>query len=395
MKNIIISKELRAGPNNNALVIGAAGSGKSYSYVLPNILNATGSYVINDPGGYLYETTGKHLKAKGYAVYVINLININESERYNPFSHIKDDDGIITLVQIILEHTESPYHIVSGSDSLKKAEQYLLGACIGHLLNECLPEDGTFENVLKLLNCGKNEQEHEKSILDILFSDYPESMSTHWYNEYKKERKGMEEAVCASCINRLKIFYNGSVKRFTETSDFDFASIDCEKTAVFCITPRFDTPHNIFAHLLYRQIYDDIVYKRLHKNTPDAGDKKESIPVHFILDEFERFGRFNNLNGILREASEHDISFSLVIQAFEQLKAVYEDWLQIVNRCEIKVITGHTTELTTSVLDIPTGFFRFLQRDECILLVEGKTPEIIKKNNPEKHPAYKLFFNNN
>ena len=39
--------------NNNVLVVGAAGSGKTRSIVIPNILQATGSYVICDPKGSL------------------------------------------------------------------------------------------------------------------------------------------------------------------------------------------------------------------------------------------------------------------------------------------------------------------------------------------------------
>ena len=35
--------------NNNVLVVGAAGSGKTRSIVSPNILQASGSYVITDP----------------------------------------------------------------------------------------------------------------------------------------------------------------------------------------------------------------------------------------------------------------------------------------------------------------------------------------------------------
>lgn len=37
--------------NNNVLVVGAAGSGKTRSIVSPNILQASGSYVITDPKG--------------------------------------------------------------------------------------------------------------------------------------------------------------------------------------------------------------------------------------------------------------------------------------------------------------------------------------------------------
>ena len=40
--------------NNNVIVVGASGAGKTRGIVSPNILCATGSYIISDPKGNLY-----------------------------------------------------------------------------------------------------------------------------------------------------------------------------------------------------------------------------------------------------------------------------------------------------------------------------------------------------
>ena len=45
--------------NNNVLVVGTAGSGKTRSIVTPNLLQATGSYIVSDPKGNLYNKYGK------------------------------------------------------------------------------------------------------------------------------------------------------------------------------------------------------------------------------------------------------------------------------------------------------------------------------------------------
>lgn len=39
--------------NNNVLVVGTSGAGKTRSIVIPNLLQASGNYVISDPKGYL------------------------------------------------------------------------------------------------------------------------------------------------------------------------------------------------------------------------------------------------------------------------------------------------------------------------------------------------------
>lgn len=68
------------GKNLNVCVIGGGGMGKTYNYVLPNILQANTSYVITDRDGYLLNKTGKFLKEQGYIVKVLNL---NDTEVCN------------------------------------------------------------------------------------------------------------------------------------------------------------------------------------------------------------------------------------------------------------------------------------------------------------------------
>ena len=54
--------------NNNVMVVGGPGSGKTRGVVIPNILQAEGSYVISDPKGNLCDTYGPYLEEKGYEI---------------------------------------------------------------------------------------------------------------------------------------------------------------------------------------------------------------------------------------------------------------------------------------------------------------------------------------
>ncbi len=45
---------IETGLNNNVLAVGASGAGKTRGYVIPNLLEAAGSYMISDPKGNLY-----------------------------------------------------------------------------------------------------------------------------------------------------------------------------------------------------------------------------------------------------------------------------------------------------------------------------------------------------
>ena len=53
-ENLSVSDISKEG-NDNVLIIGGSGAGKSYCYIGPNVMQADGSYVILDPAGELYE----------------------------------------------------------------------------------------------------------------------------------------------------------------------------------------------------------------------------------------------------------------------------------------------------------------------------------------------------
>ena len=60
--------------NNNTLILGGSGSGKTRGYVMPNILQAHSSYIVTDPKGEILEKAGYFLsEIKGYKIRVLNL----------------------------------------------------------------------------------------------------------------------------------------------------------------------------------------------------------------------------------------------------------------------------------------------------------------------------------
>lgn len=72
--------------NLNILVCGGSGAGKTRFYAKPNVMNAHCSYVCLDPKGELLRDTGNLLKAKGYDIKVIDLINMEKATATTPLS---------------------------------------------------------------------------------------------------------------------------------------------------------------------------------------------------------------------------------------------------------------------------------------------------------------------
>ena len=93
----------QTGLNNNDLIIGPSGAGKTRGYVKPNILQCSGSMVITDTKGALCSDVGTVLEQEGYKVMEINLADCALSPYgYNPLAYIRQDRDGHYLEQDIL-----------------------------------------------------------------------------------------------------------------------------------------------------------------------------------------------------------------------------------------------------------------------------------------------------
>ena len=111
-KNTLLSKNVAVDngklSNMNLLILGGSGSYKSTSIVIPNLLLASMTNVVLDIKGELLRKTGNYLKEKHIAVKVLNLINPEESDRWNPFVYIRDEVGLVKLITNLQESVKPP-----------------------------------------------------------------------------------------------------------------------------------------------------------------------------------------------------------------------------------------------------------------------------------------------
>ena len=112
----------------NVLVIGGSGAAKTRSYVLPNILEANTNYVITDPKMEVLTATGGYLKSQGYDVRVLNLVNLEQSDGYNPFRYIRDEKDALRLVNNLIQATTPK----NSHESDPFSDQGRNGAAAGH-----------------------------------------------------------------------------------------------------------------------------------------------------------------------------------------------------------------------------------------------------------------------
>lgn len=274
--------------NNNILVIGGSGTGKSRFMIKPNMLQANSSFVITDPSGELLESHGAFLKEKGYDVRVFNLSQMEHSNCYNPFHYIRNEEGVLTMINALIKNT-TPKGSSSNDPFWEKAETALIQAICFFLIAECEPEEQNFSSVMKLLRCvdAGEGAENKKSVLDILMDELrekdPENIALRSYAVFKSAGGGKTaQSILISCQTRLQMFNLKAISNLTNTDNIDLGSIGDKPTALFCVTKVEDNTFNFLVALLYTQLFETL-YDHAKKDC-----KGLRLPVHvrFLLDEF-------------------------------------------------------------------------------------------------------------
>ena len=196
-ENKILTRNVRLGLDThkhrrslNVLVIGGSGAAKTRSYVKPNILEANTNYVVTDPKQEVLTATGGWLKQNGYEIRVLNLVNLEQSDGYNPFRYLRDEKDALKLVNNLIQAT-TPKGSHESDPFWTKAETALLQAIILMLFQEAPEYEQNFSMVMRVLEYAEVKEEDEEYIspLDLLFQAIeqvrPDSVAVRQYKVFK------------------------------------------------------------------------------------------------------------------------------------------------------------------------------------------------------------------
>ena len=253
--------------NNNILVVGGSGSGKTRFMIKPNLLQANCSFVITDPKGEILESEGEMLKKHGYKIKVFNLTDMKHSNSYNPFEYIRDDLGVLMMINCLIKNTNNGQK--GGDPFWEKSETALLQALVFYLKdNPDIPKDfKNFTNVMKLLQAADvNENDsNAQSPLDKLFAKVeaqdPNSLAVKQYKTFKMGAGKTLKSILISCGVRLTVFNLPEIEDLTMNDDLNLASIGDEKTALFVVIPAADDTYNFLVSMMYSQLFETLYYR--------------------------------------------------------------------------------------------------------------------------------------
>ncbi len=99
------SHDQRTETNNNVLVIGGPGTGKTRYFVKPNLMQLNANYFITDPKGTLIHDMGWVLEDAGYEIRTFDTINFDRSLHFNPIEYIKGEADTLRFVECLIRNT--------------------------------------------------------------------------------------------------------------------------------------------------------------------------------------------------------------------------------------------------------------------------------------------------
>ena len=326
-----------------------AGAGKTFYEVKPNLMQMNTSFITTDPKGEILRSEGDLLRKNGYNVKVINLLEMNRSDCYNPFVYIREESDIVKLVTNLMKNT-TPKGSTPSDPFWEHAEGMFLQALFYYVWLEERPERRNFSSVLKLMAEAEVAEQGKPSKLDLrmtfLAETSPLKESHPAVKQYRKCMRGAGDTVRSIIISansRLATLENPQVLRLLSKDDLNLAELGIgvngdgkTKTAVFCVIPDSDKSYNFVIGLLYTQIFQELYYQADFK----CGGR---LPVHvtFMLDEFCNVALPDDFCSLLSTMRSREISSVMIIQNLAQIKALFKDtWETIPGNSDTLVYLG-------------------------------------------------------
>lgn len=333
--------------NVNVLVIGGSGAGKTRAYAKPNLMQCNCSYIVADPKGELLRAVGGLLIQENYEVKVLNLVEMVQSDGYNPFSYLKTDTDALKLITNLIRNT-TPKNASQNDPFWEKAEIALLTAFVVYLMHEAREQDQNFSTVMYLIENAavKEEDENYQSPVDILFQELelhdPNHIAVRYYKVFKQSAGKTAKSILVSAAVRLAAFNLPDLAYITDQDDLDFASLGERKRAIFAVIPDNDASFNFLVGMLYMQAFQALYYHADH-----AYQGRLPIHVHVIMDEFANVALPDDFERILATMRSREISVSIIIQNMAQLKAMFKDsWENITGNCDTLLYLGGNEQST-------------------------------------------------
>lgn len=398
--NIVFTKHIAAntdswqtGMNNNILVLGCSGSGKTRNHLKPNLMQCQGSYIVLDTKGSLYDEMGAYLALQGYKVDQLDFTTMGGTCGYDPLHQVRIENGKPNQQDIIaIASAICPKEAQQSDPFWGLAAANYLSSYIAYVF-EALPErEWSMASVIKLFESGTGKIQH-------LFND----LAMHNPDSYAASLFSRSKATCGAekmhssilgiiAANLLPFGFKGALDSYANPNRIDFSSFGREKRALFVTVDDIDHSLEGLTSLFIEQAFTRLC----NSADRDYTEHRLPIPVRFILDDFANLN-IPHIDDMLAVIRSREISATIICQTVSQLEARYGTAAanSIIGNCDRQLLLAVQDEATAryfslrankpafALLETPANTWWYFER--------GKRGKQDGAYQLDQHPEYPFY----
>lgn len=334
----------------HSLIIGATGSGKTQCVVFPQVhslAKARESMIITDPKGEIYEKSSVMLREMGYQILLLNFRDPQNGSAWNPmtlpyklYKSGNHDKAIELLDDLALNILYDDSNKNADPFWEKTSADYFSGIALG-LFEDAKEDEININSISLATTVGEEKFGGSTYIKEYFNAKDPASAAAINASSTIMAPTETKGSILSVFKQKVKLFASrDNLSEMLSYSSVDLESIGERPTAVFIVIQDEKKTYHSLVTILLKQIYETLI------STAQKHGGKLPVRTNFILDEFANMPPLKDVTTMITAARSRRIRFTMIIQNFAQLDAVYgkDDAETIRGNCG-NIIYLITTEL--------------------------------------------------
>ncbi len=349
----------KAPGTRHVLLMANSGSGKSFTFTIPNVLQAIKrkhSAIISDPSGEIYSATGSYARDFADDVKVLNLANVKYSDFWNIVEEVIDpetervdstrlDMWGKTFMMNSPDSDKKDYYYVSAQNLIESAiayasylkESFIIRNYILLYQKITRTENSRYVHILKnkmvsfrfceqtIIKAAKDVGEDLEEVKFIIneiknnaprfsinevyniiyhFNDYAEKISqvpeyhpaSRAYQRFiTQEKETTRSSAIQGAQARFKIFDNDNLREALSYDGIDLKTINQKQTIVYVIVPDSDNTLTPIASLFFSFFFKDTQVLFDENNNKSKEDEKN--PCIPVMAMLDEFASLGVITG--------------------------------------------------------------------------------------------------
>lgn len=401
-KNVVLDGGLGSRrPNDNQMIFGGTGTGKSMSIVLPTLCHMRESSLI---GTFVKRSVVSNavafFKRLKYKTYVWNLANPEKGEQIpDPLSYISSDDDVQEISRQIA-HGNPEYQRATKFDPYWRdaSEALMTGLIYYILMTEQKPSMKKVIDLfykLKIKEDGKGISTTLDSQFAWLENKVPDSVAARKLRSFAQLPYATAGCVRDDLEKAIQNMFPVSIQNaMSEDAYVNFEEFATNRTAIFIITSPVRTAQYGFANLLF-----GIAIRQLMEFAETQENNHLPRDVKLFFDDFSCGFPIENYEKAISTFRAAGISSMMLCQSLSQLDATYgqDNSTVILDNCSTLVylpggMNKKTCSYISEMINLPLDEIMFMEMGNVVVFQSGKQPIITQRYDTPADPLYQKFM---